>query len=68
MRIAMSPIGVIHSPYKDPEDIPIQGIFKPDVEAWAEIYEPYRDGLKDLEEFSHAILLYCFHKTNTEQI
>jgi tRNA-Thr(GGU) m(6)t(6)A37 methyltransferase TsaA len=68
MQITMNPIGVIHSPYKEPKDMPIQGIFKPDVEAWAEIYEPYRDGLKDLEEFSHAILLYYFHKTSTEQL
>ncbi|UCC99896.1 MAG: tRNA (N6-threonylcarbamoyladenosine(37)-N6)-methyltransferase TrmO [Phycisphaerales bacterium] len=68
MQILMNPIGVIHSPYKEPKDMPIQGIFKPDVEAWAEIYEQYRDGLKDLEEFSHAIILYYFHKTSTEQI
>jgi len=68
MRIAMSPIGVIHSPYKDPEDIPIQGIFKPDVEAWVELYEKYSAGLKDLGGFSHAILLYYFHKAAKEQI
>jgi tRNA-Thr(GGU) m(6)t(6)A37 methyltransferase TsaA len=68
MQIIMNPIGIIHSPYIEAKDMPIQGIFKPDVEAWAEIYEPYRDGLKDLEGFSHAILLYYFHKTKTEQI
>jgi len=68
MRIAMSSIGVIHSPYKDPEDIPIQGIFKPDVEAWVELYEKYSAGLKDLDGFSHAILLYYFHKAAKERI
>ncbi len=68
MPITMNPIGVIHSPYKEPKDMPVQGIFKPHVEAWAEIYEPYRGGLKDLEGFSHAILLYYFHKASGEQI
>ena len=68
MQIVMNPIGVIHSSYKEPKDIPIQGKFAPEVEAWAEVYEPYRDGLKDLEGFSHAILLYYFHKTDREQI
>jgi tRNA-Thr(GGU) m(6)t(6)A37 methyltransferase TsaA len=64
----MSSIGVIHSPYKEPKDIPIQGIFKPDVEAWVEVYEKYSAGLKDLRGFSHAILLYYFHKAVEEQI
>ncbi|OHB76499.1 MAG: tRNA (N6-threonylcarbamoyladenosine(37)-N6)-methyltransferase TrmO [Planctomycetes bacterium RBG_16_55_9] len=68
MQITMNPIGVIHSPYKEPKGMPVQGIFAPDVEAWAEIYEPYRDGLKDLEGFSHAILMYYFHKAGRDQI
>jgi len=66
MQIIMNPIGVIHSPYKEARDMPIQGIFKPDVGAWIELYEKYIDGLKDLEGFSHAILLYYFHKTTKE--
>jgi tRNA-Thr(GGU) m(6)t(6)A37 methyltransferase TsaA len=68
MQIIINPIGVIHSPYKEAKDMPIQGIFKPDVDAWIELYEEYIDGLKDLEGFSHAILLYYFHKTSKEQI
>lgn len=68
MRIVMNPIGVIHSPYKEPKDMPIQGIFKPETEAWIEINEEYSEGLKDLEGFSHAIVLYYFHKSSTEKI
>ena len=68
MQITMHPIGVIHSPYKELRDMPIQGIFKPDVEAWAELEDEYREGLKDLEGFSHAILLYHFDRSCTEQI
>lgn len=44
--------------------MPIQGIFKPEVEAWLELDEKYVPGLKDLDGFSHAILIYYFHKTD----
>lgn len=68
MQIIMNPIGVIHSPYKKAKDMPIQGIFKPNFRAWIELYDEYSDGLMDLEGFSHAILLYYFHKTIKEQV
>jgi tRNA-Thr(GGU) m(6)t(6)A37 methyltransferase TsaA len=67
-QITMNPIGVIHSPYKQAKNIPIQGTFKPDVEAWVELKEEYTSGLKDLDEFSHAILIYYFHKSREEQL
>jgi len=66
--IIMHPIGVIHSPYKKRRNIPIQGRFKDDVEAWVELKDEYVKGLKDLEGFSHAILIYYFHKSNKEDI
>jgi len=67
-QIIMHPIGVIHSPYKEGKDIPIQGIFKRDVEAWVELQQKYAKGLKDLDQFSHAIILYYFHKSQREEI
>ena len=67
-KIIMHPIGKIHSPYKDGKDIPIQGTFKADVEAWVELKDEYAVGLKDLDEFSHAIILYYFHKSRREEI
>jgi tRNA-Thr(GGU) m(6)t(6)A37 methyltransferase TsaA len=67
-QITMYPIGVIHSPYKQAKNIPIQGTFKSDVEAWVELKEEYGSGLKDLDEFSHAILIYYFHKSRKEQL
>lgn len=67
-QIAMHPIGKIYSPYKESKDIPIQGRFKDDVEAWIELEKKYVNGLKDLEEFSHCILIYYFHKSNIETI
>jgi tRNA-Thr(GGU) m(6)t(6)A37 methyltransferase TsaA len=67
-KITVKPIGVIHSPYKEARDIPIQGIFKSDVEARAELQDKYINGLKDLDGFSHAILIYYFHKSRKETI
>ncbi len=67
-QITMHPIGVIHSPYKEAKDIPIQGIFKNKVEAWIELENQYISGLKDLNGFSHAIIIYYFHKSDREDI
>lgn len=66
--ITLHPVGKIHSPYKNAKDIPIQGRFRADVEAWIELNNEYVKGLKDLDGFSHAILLYYFHKSNREDI
>ena len=67
-QITMYPIGKINSPYKESKQIPIQGKFKDDVEAWIELKEKYVKGLKDLDKFSHCILIYYFHKSNKETI
>ena len=64
----MKPIGIIHSPYKISKDIPIQGVFDSEVEAFIELKDEYARGLKDLEEFSHAIIIYHFHKSKEEHI
>ena len=64
----MRPIGIIHSPYKESKDIPIQGTFDDNVEAWLELKDEYVNGLKDLDGFSHAILIYYFHKSHREEI
>lgn len=62
------PIGVIRSPYKDAKGTPIQGVFGGEVQAWVELKDKYVKGLKDLDGFSHAILLYYFHKSGKEEI
>lgn len=64
----MHSIGLIHSPYEEPNDIPIQGTFKDQVEAWIELKDKYIPGLKGLDEFSHAIIIYYFHKSEREEI
>jgi len=48
--------------------MPIQGTFKAEVEARIELKQEYAVGLKDLEGFSHAIILYYFHKSQREDL
>ena len=67
-QITVQPIGIIHSPYKESKGIPIQGTFDDKIEAWIELRDGYADGLKDLDGFSHAILIYYFHRSQREEI
>jgi tRNA-Thr(GGU) m(6)t(6)A37 methyltransferase TsaA len=59
----LTPIGVIHTPFKQREDMPIQPAGARDFTASVEVFAEYRAGLKDLDGFSHLILLYQFHKS-----
>jgi tRNA-Thr(GGU) m(6)t(6)A37 methyltransferase TsaA len=67
-EIIIKPIGIIHSPYSNSTGIPIQGKFKKEAEAYAELLPEYETGLKDLEQFSHAILIYHFHQQKEEKL
>ncbi len=63
-EIIYKPIGIIHSPFKDMEGIPIQPTASYGIAGTAEVKPQYKDGLKDIEGFSHIILLYHFHLSN----
>ena len=67
-QIIMYPIGIINSPYRENRDIPIQGTFNDKIEAWLELKDEYVNGLKDLDTFSHAIIIYYFHRSHREEI
>jgi len=56
--IVYRPIGVIHSPFDDPEDMPIQPSGKASAPGTAVIRPELTPGLADLDGFSHVILLY----------
>ena len=61
MKIELSPIGIIHSPFCELEGMPIQPAGAAGVMGTVEVFEAYRAGLRDLDGFSHIILLYQFH-------
>ena len=58
----METIGIIYSPFKSIENMPIQPKGAENVEGKVHIHEPYAEGLKDIEGFSHIYLIYPFHK------
>ena len=60
-EIIYKPIGIIHSPFKTAKGTPIQPVAARDVEAVVEIYLKYSNGLLDLEDFSHIIILFHCH-------
>ena len=62
MRIIYRPIGAIHSPFKDLKEMPIQPAGRASVPGIAEVLPEFAEGLKDLEGFSHVILLYHLHE------
>jgi len=61
LEIVYRPIGIIHSPFKDPKGVPIQSAVAKGIKGIVEIFPEYVEGLKDLEGFSHIILIYHFH-------
>ncbi|MCK4838242.1 MAG: tRNA (N6-threonylcarbamoyladenosine(37)-N6)-methyltransferase TrmO [Desulfobulbaceae bacterium] len=62
MKIEYLPIGIIHSPFTDLGGMPIQPGGAGGVEGSIEVFPQYKDGLQDLDGFSHIILLYHFHQ------
>jgi tRNA-Thr(GGU) m(6)t(6)A37 methyltransferase TsaA len=60
MEYTMKPIGVIHSPFTDKSQTPIQASRSRAV-GQVEVYPEFSEGLQDVEGFSHLILLYAFH-------
>jgi tRNA-Thr(GGU) m(6)t(6)A37 methyltransferase TsaA len=59
--IEFKPIGIVHSPFKDLQGMPIQPTGAAGVKGTVEVFDEYKEGLKDLDGFSHIILLYFFH-------
>lgn len=68
MKIEFEPIGEIHSPFNTLEDMPIQPTSDASKAGQIVIYEPYIDGLKDLEGFSHIILLTYLHQVRESRL
>jgi tRNA-Thr(GGU) m(6)t(6)A37 methyltransferase TsaA len=60
-EISYRAIGIIHSPYKESEGTPIQTTGARGVGGTVEILPECAEGLKDLDGFSHIILIYHFH-------
>ena len=60
--LELKPIGIIHSPYKNMGAAPYQGYNSEEI-SQIEVFEEFEEGLKDIEGFSHIIVIYWFHKS-----
>jgi tRNA-Thr(GGU) m(6)t(6)A37 methyltransferase TsaA len=60
--LELSPIGIIHSPYRDRGEAPYQGYRSKRISR-IEVLKEFEEGLQDIEGFSHIIVIYWFHKS-----
>ncbi|NCN64992.1 MAG: tRNA (N6-threonylcarbamoyladenosine(37)-N6)-methyltransferase TrmO [Candidatus Altiarchaeum hamiconexum] len=61
-KLTIKPIGIIHTPFKEPENVPIQPCYSKET-GEVEVFGEFADGLKDIGGFSHIILIYWMHKS-----
>jgi tRNA-Thr(GGU) m(6)t(6)A37 methyltransferase TsaA len=59
--IQFTPIGIIHTPFTEPEGVPVQAQGGKNIRGSVEVYDQFAAGLKDLDGFTHIMLLYHFH-------
>src|SRR5258708_40357643 len=60
--IPYTPIGVVRSPFITLEGMPLQSVAAQGIPGSIELEPAFREGLKDLEAFSHLILLTHLHR------
>jgi len=68
MKIEYQPIGTIRSPFERIEGMPIQPAGASAVQGHIELFPEYAEGLKDLDGFSHIVLLYHFHRVKAVKL
>ncbi len=66
--IVYQPIGIVSSPYTTREGMPIQASGARGVRGAIKLFPEFGEGLKDLDGFSHIILLYHFHRTHEKTL
>ena len=66
--IAYRPIGRIISPFKENVGVPRQAVGALDTSARIEIFDAFSDGLKDLDGFSHIVVVFHLHRVTTPSL
>lgn len=67
-KITYRPIGIIHSPLKGPESSPIQPAAAGTIRGTVELNWDLVAGLRDLNGFSHIILIYHLHLARRQSL
>ena len=68
MKITFEQIGIIHTPFTTKENMPIQPKGAIGIKGKIILNKEYIKGLKDLNGYSHIILLYYFHKSKSYEL
>ena len=68
MKITYKTIGKIRSPFKEPKGTPIQPTAEGTANGKIKLLPEYKEGLEDLDGFSHLILLYHCHKAGESSL
>ena len=68
MEINYRPIGIVHTPFKEIEGMPIQSAGATRIQGSIEIFLDFAAGLQDIDGFSHLILLYHFHRVQEPKL
>ncbi|KYC46313.1 MAG: S-adenosyl-L-methionine-binding protein [Candidatus Methanofastidiosum methylothiophilum] len=63
-EIKLKPIGLVHSPFNEPINVPKDSTDGMEYKGTVEIFPEYRAGLKDLEGFSHILIIFYFHRSD----
>jgi tRNA (adenine37-N6)-methyltransferase len=61
--LCLTPIGVVHSPFENIEEMPIQPTGAANICGSIELRPDLVTGLQDLEGFSHLWVIYHFHRS-----
>lgn len=66
MKITLTPIGLVHSPFASKEDVNAERNRDPEgflhTRGELEIFPEYSPGLQDIDGFSHLIVIFAFHQ------
>ena len=66
--IQYHPIGRIASPFKDNVGVPRQAMGASEVSARIEVFDEFAEGLKDLDGFSHIVVVFHLHLVTTPSL
>jgi len=66
--VSYRPIGIIHSPFKENVGIPRQAVSALDIKGSIEIFDDFSEGLKDLDGFSHIVVIFDMHMVKATRL
>jgi tRNA (adenine37-N6)-methyltransferase len=67
-RLWVKPIGTIHSPFTEQKGTPVQPYSARNTRGTVEVFEPFADGLLDLEGFERIWLVYWFDRARAAEL